>query len=70
GFETIFVFCRLLAKYPEDFMSHLNEYSYKVFSEYNFKPVFLSNKSPVPDYFENKHLYFIRSMNGSLSKAW
>ena len=70
GFETVFIFCRLLAKYPQDFMSHLNEYSYKVFSEYNFKPVFLSKKSSAPDYFENKHLYFIRAMNGSMTKAW
>ena len=70
GFETVFIFCRLLAKYPQDFMSHLNEYSYKVFSEYNFKPVFLSKKSTAPDYFENKHLYFIRAMNGSMTKAW
>lgn len=70
GFETIFIFCRLLTKYPTDFMSHLNDYSYKVFSEYNFKPVFLSKKSSVPDYFENKHLYFIRSANGVFSKAW
>ena len=70
GFETIFIFCRLLTKYPSDFMSHLNDYSYKVFSEYNFKPVFLSKKSGVPDYFENKHLYFIRSANGVFSKAW
>lgn len=70
GFEAVFVFCRLLTKYPVDFMSHLNEYSYKVFSEYNFKPVFLSKKSGVPDYFENKHLYFIRAVNGGMSKAW
>lgn len=70
GFETVFVFARLITRYPDDFMSHLNDYSYKVFSEYNFKPVYVSKKSGVPDYFENKHLYFMKIMNGKVTKAW
>lgn len=70
GFETIYIFCRLLTKYPTDFMNHLNDYSYKVFSEYNFKPVYHNVQSGMPDYFENKHLYFIKSENGVFSRAW
>jgi hypothetical protein len=71
GFETVFIFSRLLARHPEDFMLHLNDYSYKIFSEFNFKPVHLSGKpGDKPDYFENKHIYFIKVMNGSTSKAW
>ncbi len=70
GFETVFVFARLLSRYPDDFTSHLNDYAYKVFSEYNFKPVYLNKKSTVPDYFENKHLYFMKILNGKLSKSW
>ena len=69
GFETVFLFSRLLMKYPDDFMSHLNDDSYKVFSDYNFKPV-LNNKTPQPDYFENKHLYFLKTENGKITKAW
>ena len=70
GFEAVFVFARLITRYPDDFMSHLNDYSYKVFSEYNFKPVFVNKKSGMPDYFENKHLYFMRIMNGKVTRAW
>ncbi|MEJ7627609.1 MAG: ABC transporter substrate-binding protein [Ferruginibacter sp.] len=70
GFEIVYLFTRLLAKHPNDFMSQLNNNNGKVFSEYNFKPVFLSRQSVSPDYFENKHLYFIRALNGSISKAW
>ncbi len=69
GFETVFLFSRLLIKYPDDFMSHLNDFSWKVFSDYNFKPVFNSNTSK-PDYFENKHLYFMKAVNGQVTKAW
>ncbi|MDB5203497.1 MAG: hypothetical protein JWQ27_2906 [Ferruginibacter sp.] len=70
GFEAVFLFARLLTRYPDDYMSHLNDFTYKVFNEYNFKPVFLQKNMTVPDYFENKHLYFIRAMNGTFSKAW
>jgi ABC-type branched-subunit amino acid transport system substrate-binding protein len=69
GFEAVYIFSRLLAKYPDDFMSHLNEPQFKVFSQYNFKPVNLKNTS-VPDYFENKHLYFMKILNGKVVRAW
>lgn len=70
GFESVFLFARLLTRFPDDYMSHLNDYPYKVFNEYLFKPVFLNKQSAVPDYFENKRLYFMKSVNGSVSKAW
>ena len=69
GFETMFVFSRLLTRYPDNFMDHLNDYAYKIFSEYNFKPVY-TRKSDKPDYFENKHLCFLRCVNGIVTKAW
>jgi len=69
GFETVYLFSRLLTKYPDDFMSHLNDISLKVFTDYNFKPVINSSTSR-PDYFENKHLYFLKAENGKVSKAW
>ncbi len=68
GFESVYIFTTLLSRYHEDFMSHLND-SYKGFNEYNFRPVFLSKKSIVPDYFENKHMYFMRIMNGKISRV-
>lgn len=70
GFETIFIFARLITRYPENFMDHLNDYPYRVFSEYNFKPVSIKKDSDGPDYYENKHLYFLKSVNGVVSKAW
>ena len=70
GFESVFVFARLITRYPDDFMSHLNEYAYKVFSEYNFKAVYVNKNTTIPDYFENKRLYFMKILNGKSSKAW
>lgn len=70
GFEAVYLFTKLLAKNPADFMNHLTDKSQKVFCDYNFKPVKLNDKAAVPDYFENKHLYLIKVLNGTISKAW
>ena len=70
GFECTYLFTKLATKYPGDVMGHLNEKGTKVFSEYNFKPVMLKKEATFPDYFENKHVYFVRLMNGAISKAW
>ncbi len=69
GFESVFIFSRLLTRYPNDMMSHLNEYAYRVFTEYKFKPTFLhKNQQNVPDYFENKQVYLFKILNGKVSK--
>ena len=70
GYESVYIFARLVTKYPDDFMSHLNEYSYKIFNDYNFKAVYVNKKGQIPDYFENKRLYFMKVYNGKSSKAW
>ncbi|MEP7141628.1 MAG: ABC transporter substrate-binding protein [Ferruginibacter sp.] len=70
GFESTYLFTRLLTAYPNDLLSHINDKDFKVFSDYNFRPVFLKKENKSPDYFENKHLYFIRMMNGTTTKAW
>jgi len=69
GFETVYMFATLLSRFPYDFMSHLND-SFKVFNDYNFKPVFTNKKSILPDYFENRHLYFMKILNGNISRAF
>jgi len=77
GFESVYLFTKLLTRYPGDMITHLNDRSLKVFSEYNFRPVRLK-KENLPtgqagegaDYFENKHLYFIKIVNGTASRAW
>ena len=70
GFESVYIFARLITRYPDDFMSHLNEYAYKVFNDYNFKAVNVNKHSKIPDYFENKRLYFMKVLNGKITKAW
>ncbi|MBC7868052.1 MAG: ABC transporter substrate-binding protein [Gloeobacteraceae cyanobacterium ES-bin-316] len=70
GFEITYQFAQLLGTYPNDLSSHLNDYPSRIFSDYNFKPVFLTKNTTVPDYFENKNLYFVKILNGTSTKAW
>lgn len=70
GFESVYYFTKLLVTHPHDFMFNLNDSSLKVFNDFNFKPILSSNQSTVPNYFENKHLYVMRIMNGIVSREW
>ena len=77
GFESVYLFTKLLARFPADVTTHLNDKTLKIFSEYNFRPVLLKKDNlptgpagETPDYFENKHLYFIKMVNGTTSRVW
>ncbi len=69
GFESVYLFTKLLVKHPNDLMSNLNDKTFKVFCEYNFRPV-VKKGAATPDYIENKHVYFMKLLNGVTSKAW
>jgi len=70
GFECAYLFTKLLILYHHNLIDHLNDKTYKVFYDYNFQPVSLKKEDITPDYYENKHLYFIKILNGNTSKAW
>lgn len=70
GFEAVYLFTKLYALHPHDFISNLNDKSVKIFCDYTFKPVKQNKDSITPDYFENKHLYFVKIFNATRVKAW
>jgi hypothetical protein len=70
GFEIMYVFSRILNLFPSEFLEHINDHLFTVFSDYNLLPVKLNNQSPGIDYYENKHLFFIKKVNGQAVKAW
>lgn len=71
GFESILLFSPILINYGSDFMNHLNDSNNNIFCEYNFMPVYnYKNTSTTPDYIENKHLYFLKRLNGITTIAW
>ncbi len=70
GYECIRHFAGLLAQYPTDFMRHINDNTFSVFSDFNIRPVYLRQENTSPDYYENKHLFMMRILNGIISRAW
>ena len=70
GFEAAYLFTKLLLKYPNDLLSHINDKTFTVFDEYNFRPVNLKKNNKTADYLENKHLYVMRIMNGAVTREW
>ena len=71
GYEAAVLFSQLLRKYPGNIMSNLNSKTTGTICEYNFRPVLLKkDNTSGADYFENKHLYLVKLLNGAVTKAW
>ncbi|MCX6293229.1 MAG: hypothetical protein NT127_02885, partial [Sphingobacteriales bacterium] len=68
GFESIYVFSRFLNEGQT--LSDINLKKFSVFSDFNIVPIKLNLQSEQIDYFENKHLFFLKKQNGVVSKGW
>jgi hypothetical protein len=69
GYETMYHFTKLFLANPDVFENNVSDTSYKISDDYDFKPVRLSQTSFVPDYLENKKLYFIRIEEGHVQSV-
>lgn len=67
GFELSWHFINLLLKYDQELMQHINERTFRLFTEYDFKPI-LNSTNGRPDYFENKRIYILRRSNNLVSR--
>ena len=66
GFETTFHFGKLLMQHRGDLINNLSNSQYKLFNDFDIVPVKLRTANVLPDYLENKKLYFIRKQGGNL----
>lgn len=64
GYETVLRFSLLLLDTKKDLVSNLIRKGNTVFTPFDIAPVFKDKSTPTLDYFENKHLYFIKVQNG------
>ncbi|MEO7210829.1 MAG: hypothetical protein ABIY35_07780 [Chitinophagaceae bacterium] len=67
GYESTLYFCKLLSRYNNDMINHLNDPAFVVATQFNFQPVTLEADSQLPEYFENKKIYFINMLNGAVT---
>lgn len=68
GFEAMYVFSRFLNQGQN--LSEINLKNISVFSDFNIVPIKLNRQSDQVDYFENKHLFFLKKQNGVTSRGW
>ena len=69
GFESMYHFTKLALKYGNGLINHLSEKEFKLFNEFDLQPVKLKKENPLPDYLENKKLYFIRKVDGKIKSV-
>jgi hypothetical protein len=69
GFEAMYHFTHLLANRRDSLLSNISDHAFKICNEYNFQPVHLTEASYAPDYLENKKLYFVKMLNGSIKSV-
>src|SRR3954447_5798195 len=67
GFESMYCFSKLLLKYHNDLLTNLSDTSFHISNTYEFRSVNNSSGTDsVPDYIENKKLYFIDVSQGNI----
>lgn len=66
GFETMYCFSKLLLKYHNNLLNNLSDSSFKISGNFQFQPVKLSSDAQIPDYIENKKLFFIHVQQGAI----
>jgi ABC-type branched-subunit amino acid transport system substrate-binding protein len=65
AFELVYYFTHLLnANGNGSIVPDSTDQRYKMLTDFDFRPVRWSSKSSVPDYYENKRIYFLRRLNG------
>ncbi|MGZ3910517.1 MAG: ABC transporter substrate-binding protein [Flavisolibacter sp.] len=64
GYETMLRFGLLLVETKKDIASNLTRKGYTVLTPFDIQPVFKNKTAMTLDYFENKHLYFIKVFGG------
>ena len=69
GFETMYFFSRLLTPHPTEFYTNLGSKENALFSSFNFMPIITEPSHKKTDYYENKHLFFIKRVDGKNYKA-
>lgn len=65
GFETMLRFALLLHQSKKDIASNLTRKTDPVLSDLDIQPVFKDRAAMNLDYFENKHLYFVKVIGGN-----
>ncbi|MBS1760155.1 MAG: amino acid ABC transporter substrate-binding protein [Bacteroidetes bacterium] len=68
GYDAGWKFVQLLNEFGKDISSHLADKKYQLFIDYDIRPIY-NSRSAMPDYLENKKLYFIKKQDGVIKEV-
>ncbi len=66
GYESMYHFTKMLLKYNKELLNNLSDNDWKISGNYLFEPVKLSPDAQVPDYIENKKIFFFHVQQGTV----
>ena len=66
GYESMYHFTKMLLKYNSELLNNLSDNACKISGNFLFEPVKLSPDAQVPDYIENKKLFFFHVQQGTV----
>ena len=69
GYETMYHFGKLLMLHKENINSSLSDKRYQLFTQFDIQPV-LDKQTMTLDYFENKKLYFLKTIDGVVKAVY
>ncbi len=67
GYETTYYFSSLLLNHKNELLNNLSDETHKISGNFDFEPVRLSDTAQIPDYLENRKLFFIHLSLGKIS---
>ena len=68
GFELTYRFAHLLQNGKSNIVNQLNDSTYTILTNFDFKPIYKSKRSVIPDYYENKRVCILKQWNDELTK--
>lgn len=66
GFEAMYHYTHLVADFTNEFPAHVSDTTYRIANDFFVEPEMMNATSLVPDYLENKNLYFIKKNKGDI----
>ena len=70
GFETTYHFTKLLQKHRQNLLANLSDKEFTVFNNFDIQPVKLKKSNTLPDFLENKKLYFVKKRGGNVMSIY
>ncbi|MHB1921209.1 MAG: hypothetical protein ACYCOO_03125 [Chitinophagaceae bacterium] len=64
GFDATFYFCQLLQEHGLYFNNYFNPSPSPLVPSYQLEPIYFPEEPKTPGYFENRHIFFIKILNG------